>query len=131
MLPEAHADIERLLRDGAWFARLLRALVVRDDFEVEASPDRELVRHALPAPSPSEALAFAELRFELLDSVLALAEPWRGAVILRYLEGHRLARICEITSASELVVRRRLRRGLTWIRTVLGTKMGGGKGAEG
>jgi DNA-directed RNA polymerase specialized sigma24 family protein len=119
MLRRRRLDIESLLHDGAWFVGLTRALVVRDECDVDSMPVVARSQRIEPAPCLSEAVELAELRLELLDGVLALAEPWRCAVILRYLEGHRLARISEITCAPEFVVRRRLRRGVARIRAML------------
>lgn len=100
---------------------------MRGEEDVDGLPSSTRPQHSQPATS-LEAAELAELRLELLDGVLALAEPWRGAVILRYLEGHRLARVSEITCAPEFVVRRRLRRGLSWIRAVIQTRSTGSPG---
>lgn len=125
MLVQVPADVEPLLHDNAWFARITRALVSGDGERHVDSPSIPL--QPVLGPSPDEALALMEMRLDLLDAVLALAEPWRGTVAPRLLEGWPLQRISAVTHASEAIVRRRVRRGLEWIRIWLRSTDGKGR----
>lgn len=109
-------DIEPLLCDNAWFARITRALASGDEEGVE-SPNRPL--HPLPGASLDEAVSLTETRRDILDALLALKEPWRATVAFRFLEGWPIARVARLTRAPQGTVRRRVRRGLQWMRAVL------------
>lgn len=116
-------DAETLLAHSAWLASLARALVaVEDEVDVDVQrdarsrsarvPRETAVPTPLPLESPREALERAQLRRCAVESVLALDEPCRSAVILRFFEEQDVAAIAHLTSAVEVTVRTRLRFGV-------------------
>jgi RNA polymerase sigma-70 factor (ECF subfamily) len=78
---------------------------------------------ALPPPppveSPVEAVARAELRRKVVECVLALDEPYRSTVILRFFEEQEVRAIARLTQTGEDTVRTRLRRGVLRVRELL------------
>ncbi len=78
---------------------------------------------ALPPPppveSPVEAVARAELRRKVVECVLALDEPYRSTVILRFFEEQEVAAIARLTKTGEDTVRTRIRRGVLRVRELL------------
>jgi DNA-directed RNA polymerase specialized sigma24 family protein len=111
----APIDAEVLLRHSRWLARLARALVPRDDALLTP-----------PAPAtPDEALARAELRRRVVEAVLALAEPNRGAVILHFFEEQSVARIAHATKSPEETVQLQVRCGIGFLREALADSVRG------
>lgn len=109
------ATVVTLLTDNAWFARLATALV---------TGDTELQCDALkwaPVTTPSEAVDRNELRLTLLNAVLSLEEPYRTAVVLRFLDGRDTATIARITKADENTARYRIREGVARLRASCST----------
>ena len=104
------ADVVSLLSDNAWFARLATVLVTGD-----TELQRDAPKWALVA-TPSEAVERNELRLTLLNAVLALDEPYRTAVALRFLDGRDTATIARLTNADENTVRSRIREGVARLR---------------
>ena len=100
----------------------LRAVVrnrVRLHFRSEARRDRRETRAAEERPSEawaSEALQRAETRQRVAGAVLDLSEPYRSAVILRYMEGLSPTRISEMTGQPVNTVKTHLQRALTQLR---------------
>src|SRR5262245_59172718 len=72
-----------------------------------------------PVESPVEAVARAELRKKVVECVLALEEPYRSTVILRFFEEQEVSVIARLTSAGEDTVRTRIRRGVIRVRELL------------
>lgn len=99
--------------------------VARNVWRSRSRADRSRVaREAAVAPptpveTPHEAVERAELRRLVVESVLALDEPYRSTVILRFFEEREMADIARLTSAGEETVRTRLRRGLQRVRQML------------
>lgn len=99
--------------------------VARNVWRSRSRADRSRVAReaavAPPAPveTPHEAVERAELRRLVVESVLALDEPYRSTVILRFFEEREMADIARLTSAGEETVRTRLRRGLQRVRQML------------
>ncbi|MBL8842244.1 MAG: sigma-70 family RNA polymerase sigma factor [Planctomycetes bacterium] len=99
--------------------------VARNVWRSRSRADRSRVaREAAVAPptpveTPHEAVERAELRRLVVESVLALNEPYRSTVILRFFEEREMADIARLTSAGEETVRTRLRRGLQRVRQML------------
>jgi DNA-directed RNA polymerase specialized sigma24 family protein len=108
------AVVEHLLRDGEWFARIARALAAD---AAQQSNALELPR--LPPESPEEAVACPGVRLAVLNEVLALPEPDRGAVILHFFDDWSFAAIAESTRRSEEMVRVRVRRGVGEVKAAL------------
>ena len=106
------AAVVSLLTDNAWFARLATALV---------TGDTELQRDApkwAPVATPSEAVERNELRLTLLNAVLALDEPYRGVVVLHFIEDRDAAAIARLSSTDERTVRSQLSEGITRLRAI-------------
>jgi RNA polymerase sigma-70 factor (ECF subfamily) len=109
----------------AWLGAVARN-VVRSRTRSDASRTaRELALPPPPAPeTPDEALARAELRRRVVEAVLALAEPYRSAVILRFFEEQPVAAVARMTGAPEDTVRTRVRRGVALLRESLEASVG-------
>jgi RNA polymerase sigma-70 factor (ECF subfamily) len=79
---------------------------------------------ALPE-APDELVARAELRRAVVDAVLALAEPYRSAVIRRFFEEQEVAAIARITGSPVATIRTRIRRGVEQVRATLQARAAG------
>jgi RNA polymerase sigma-70 factor (ECF subfamily) len=111
--PPRHASNLR-----GWLARVAKNVAgsrVRSD-ERRTKRERVAERPEPPA-SPDEAVARAELRRRVVDAVLALAEPYRAVIVMRYLDEMSAEEIARILSAPVETVRTRLKRGLDLLRT--------------
>jgi DNA-directed RNA polymerase specialized sigma24 family protein len=114
------SEVERLLRDGDWFARIATALFGQGGGAVASGDqDRPATIPWTTPTTPQDAVARMRLRLELLDAVLALDEPYRSAVVLRFLEGRSFGEVCRITQASEECVRAQVERGLAGAKSAL------------
>src|SRR5258706_10742564 len=113
----------------AWLGAVARN-VVRSRTRSDASrAARELALPPPPVPeTPDEALARAELRRRVVEAVLALGEPYRGAVILRFFEEQPVAAVARMTGAPEDTVRTRVRRGIALLREKLEASVGDERG---
>ena len=76
-------------------------------------------------PSAEELASRAEVQRALVDAVLALDEPYRSAVLLRYFEGLEPAEIARRRRIPPGTVRSHLSRGLAELRTALDRRHGG------
>ncbi|MGE3545381.1 MAG: sigma-70 family RNA polymerase sigma factor [Kofleriaceae bacterium] len=72
-----------------------------------------------PAPSPDELLARIEMQQQVVRRVLALDEPFRATLLLRYYEGCSAAEIARRQGVPAGTVRWRLKRGLDELRRQL------------
>ena len=77
------------------------------------------------APSASEIAQREEIRGKVVDAVLALAEPYRSTLILRYLEESSPKEIAEKTGEPASTVRVRIKRGLELLRRRMDETSGG------
>jgi DNA-directed RNA polymerase specialized sigma24 family protein len=102
--------VEALLLDNAWLARLATALVAGDDECRRSAPIWSAVTTA------RDAVDRAELRLTLLNSVLALDEPYRGALVLHLLDDRNVKAIAHITKTDEDTVHSRIREGVARLR---------------
>ena len=113
--PPRHA---RNLR--GWLGAIARNVVRTRARSDSARVAREV---ALPPPppveSPDQAVERAELRRMVVEAVLALNEPYRSTVILRFFEEQEVAAIARLTRTGEDTVRTRLRRGVARVRELL------------
>ena len=104
----------------SWLRTVLRNVVRRQarDKATRALHERT-APPAAPVLEPDETVARAELHRAVVDTVLALEEPYRRTLLLRFLEEREVAAIAEITKSPEATVRTRIRRGLEQVREAL------------
>lgn len=120
------------LRSGAavaWVRSVIRNLAYRRHREEARRRDRES-RVARPEAShspPSEALERAELQKTIVTEVLALDEPYRTTVVLRFFEELSAQEIARRQGVPEKTVRTRLARALERLRTRLDAGTPGGR----
>lgn len=105
-----------VLRNVAW--KKERAERRRTGRERRGAKDEAL-------PSTGELVARAEMQRELSDAVVALDEPFRTTILLRYLEELSNAEIARRQSVPEGTVRWRVMRGLELLRAELEHEKGG------
>lgn len=110
----------------AWLDRVVRNVALQFARRTDRRARREQAA-ALPESQPATAdvVARAALHKELVGRVLALDEPTRTVVLLRFFDGERAAQIAARIGASEEAVRQRLKRGLDRIRAQLDADHGG------
>ena len=145
VLDEARADdvvqqtwlraIERPPREPqalpAWLAAVARN-EARQAGRSEGARTRRQKRVARPeasVPATSDVVARAELHEQLVRRVLALPEPQRSALLLRYFEGLPPSEIARREDVSAGTVRSRLKRGLDSLRADLDRECGGDRRA--
>jgi len=108
-----------------WLARVVRNAA----FQVKRSESRRGAREraasrAEAAPDTAELVERASLQRELAGHVLALEEPYRRAVLLRWFEGHEAAAIARMEGVPLATVRTRLQRGIAKLRERLDRQHG-------
>lgn len=79
---------------------------------------------AISDEGPEPGLAKLELHRQLVDAVMALAEPYRETVVLRFVDGLSAADIARKLDVPAATVRSRLKRGLDNLRTDLERERG-------
>ncbi|MHC4814222.1 MAG: sigma-70 family RNA polymerase sigma factor [Planctomycetota bacterium] len=92
----------------------------------QPEPDME---PAVSVPSTADVVEREAVRRQVVKAVLALREPYRGTVLLRYFEGLSPAQIAAQLKVPGATVRTRLRRGLEQLRTMLDSAHGGDRRA--
>ena len=115
----------------AWIAGVVRR-VAANEVRSEVRRTRRERRAAGPEavqPSADEVLAREERRREVVDALQALAEPYRSAVALRYLEGLEPGEIARRRGVPAATVRTQVRRGLELMRERLDQQHGGDRAA--
>src|SRR5688572_15136995 len=117
--------VPALTRPRAWLASVLRNAARMRTREHERRSARE--RRAAPehAPSTDELAARAELEHLAVRAVLALEEPYRAALLLRYAQGLEPADIARALGVPASTVRNRIARGLEQVRARLDARHGG------
>jgi len=81
-------------------------------------------------PSTAEIVAREETRRRIVEAVLALEEPYRSTIVLRFLEGLPPREIARRSGVPKATVRTRIRRALEFLRRNLDAREGGrGRGA--
>jgi RNA polymerase sigma factor (sigma-70 family) len=101
-----------------WLAEVLRNFARRRARDQEARDRREglTAMDAVAVPSPEELLDQAEAQRILAELVVALPEPYRTTVLLRYYEGLASTAIASAAGLPEGTVRWRLKEGLRRLR---------------
>jgi RNA polymerase sigma factor (sigma-70 family) len=108
----------------SWLGAIARNVVRSSRRSDAARVAREVHAPRPPLPeTPDELVARAELRRAVVDAVLALAEPYRSAVMLRFFEERDVAAISQITKSPEATVRTRIRRGVEQVKEVLQSRV--------
>jgi RNA polymerase sigma factor (sigma-70 family) len=116
----------------AWLATVARNLARR-----LGASERTRAAHERAAATPErlpatdEVVARAALETEVALAVLALAEPYRSALLLRFYEGRPPRAIARATQVAVETVRTRIKRGLELLRAELVTRRASGGGATG
>jgi RNA polymerase sigma-70 factor (ECF subfamily) len=118
--PPRHATSLR-----AWFGTVVRnaargagrRAASRARFESMAAP-----RDA--APSPADVVAEAEVQHRLVEAVLALGEPYRTTVLLRWFQGLETSEIAERCGEPVETVRTRLKRAVERLRRRMDVDLG-------
>jgi len=101
----------------AWFARVARNLAARDGQRASARRERESrAARGERLPSMLEISEREELRAKIVAHVLALPEPYRSTLVLRYYEGLEPRAIARAQGVNGSTVRNRIARGLALLR---------------
>jgi len=113
----------------AWLGRVLRRRV----FDLSRGDRRRVARERKAGrprrePSPEELLSQAETRARIGQAVLALDEPYRSTVMLRYLQELSPGRVAALQGVPVSTVNTRLARGLQRLRARLREEIGEGSG---
>jgi RNA polymerase sigma-70 factor (ECF subfamily) len=113
--PLARSESVEALR--AWLATTLRRNAARVSVERARRTERErTAARAERLPSTLDVLEQESVRRALVEAVLALDEPYRSALIMRYFEGLAPAAIASRLNVSGSTARTRLQRGLALLR---------------
>jgi len=110
----------------AWLARVARRLASESGRADDARRRRE-ERHARvdPAAGAGAIVAAAQQHRLLVREVMALNEPYRSTLLLRFFEGRSAAAIAAAEGVPSSTVRNRLRRALAQLRDRLDVRAGG------
>ncbi len=112
--------------ERSWRIGVLRRLISNRIRARARRHDREALAIRPPtAPSAEELVEQVEIVRALSDAVLALEEPYRRTVILRYFHDLSAAEIARRTGDPEPTVRSRLQRALVQLRESLDSRSGG------
>lgn len=113
---------------GAWMAWLRRVVVRLAHRQVRGDRRRRVhegrVVSAPASPTPDEIRAREEMRQLVIDAVLSLREPYRGTVVLHYLEECSAREIAQRQGVPLETVRTRLKRALELLRAALRLRCG-------
>lgn len=114
----------------AWLSTVARRFASDERRGDERRRSRER-RAARPEriPSTEEIVRSETARRLVVDAVLALREPYRSAVVLRYFEELPPRRIAKLLDVEVETVRTRLKRALAELREALDGRLDGGRGA--
>ena len=108
-------------RVRAWLARATVYLASNQRRSQSRRRERERSQARPEAqPSTHDVVERNSLLIQVVKAVDALPEPYRTTVLLRYLDGLPTRDIARQTDVTEAVVRKRLSRGLSTLRTQLG-----------
>ncbi len=115
---------------GPWLGRVLRnAARQRRRGDARRTVREERTARGEGLPPAGTLVERMELQRELVDSVLALREPYRSAIVLRYYEGLSAADIAREQGVPAATVRSQLKRGLEELRRRLDERHGGNRDA--
>jgi RNA polymerase sigma-70 factor (ECF subfamily) len=114
---------------GAWLSAVVRNLARRDHRSSVRRLRRETAAARREGTTPIDVVERAELHRLVVDRVLALPEPYREAVLLRYFEDLSVADVAVRQDVPLPTVRSRLQRGLDRLRRELDAVHGGDRAA--
>jgi len=113
-----------------WLARVLANVVrMRRRGEGRRATHEKRSARGEALPSPEELAERVGLERRVVDAVMALPEPYRAAVLLRYFEGLSSAEIARRQGIPAATIRWRLQRGLAALRVELDRDFGGDRRA--
>ena len=122
----AYRSVRNYRGDGpprAWLARIATRLAFRRLSRRRPTLEIDAVSEPLsedPAVEPQHAVIVAEQRDEVRRAVVALPEPYREVVALRFFGELSLAEVADATGRPVNTVKTHLRRGLERLRPLLG-----------
>ncbi len=121
---ELRPRVDRPLR--GWLATVLRRIHGRGSAQAQAVAARErAVARPEPQPSTLEVVERAARQRDLVEAVLALEEPYRETLLLRFFEQLSYAAIAERHGVRAATVNSRITRALTQLRERLDGRFGG------
>jgi len=129
------AALEQAPRDPAatrgWLAAIVRNMARRAWRSNTRRTARELAQAGAErvVPTPDEVLEREEQRRRLVEAVNALEEPYRSALVLRWLEGHEPAEVARRLGVPLGSAKTRLKRGLELLRARFDRAHRGERGA--
>lgn len=127
---EARPDGSRPLR--AWLATVMRHNLAKlRRGEANRSAREDAVRRSELAPAAQEAVERAETHRNVVQAVLALAEPYRSTLLMRFFEQLSYDEIARKTGVTRAAVNSRVTRGLSELRARLESTYGGDRRALG
>ncbi|HET6162700.1 MAG TPA: sigma-70 family RNA polymerase sigma factor, partial [Planctomycetota bacterium] len=104
-----------------WFAAIVRNVARRRRRDAATRARHEAFAPAvIESGDPALAVARAELHRRVVDAVLALAEPYRSTLVLRFFDEKTAEEIARAQSLPLETVRTRVKRGLAQLRVSLG-----------
>ena len=130
----AHPERRRGKKVRAWLGSVVRNLASDRHRSTRHRRDRETLAASdragdVTLPTPEELVSRSEEQRAVVDAVLALAEPYRSTLLLRYFEGLGTREIAAREHQPEATVRTRLHRGLNQVREALDARHGGNRAA--
>ena len=113
-----------------WLAAVMRnaARQLRRGEERRRAREAERARPDRGEEDVADVVARGALQKRVTDAVMQLEEPYRSAVLHRYLDGHDAPRIAELQGITPAAARKRLSRGLEILRARLERSCGGDRG---
>src|SRR5260221_377113 len=122
--PPAHPIHGKSLR--AWLSVVVRS-IARQSWRSEFRRTRreQVASHSEAVPSAHEIVERGSMNRTVAEAVMALDEPYRSTILLRYLDGLPTPAIAERCGVSPDAVRQQLSRGLDQLRARLDREFGG------
>jgi RNA polymerase sigma-70 factor (ECF subfamily) len=118
--PPRHASSLR-----GWFGTVVRSRARRASRTQTRRTARETAAaRGVDVASPAELAEIADTHRRVVEAVVALEEPYRAAILLRYFEGLAVEEVARRTSSPLETTRSRLKRGVTRLRERLARELG-------
>ena len=111
-----------------WLARVLKNLALqRRRADCRRERREEIGAHSESLPSSAELSERLEVQHRIVEAVLALEEPYRSAIVLRFYEGLSAAEIARRQGVTGSTVCTQVARGLEQLRRTLDEEVPGGR----